>query len=639
MVWNNEITALFQMEQQSGIQGIALTQPKSLEDLATLNSVIRLMPPDRNSERPLEKFARFKNNPHDWDYEMDEYGLAEDEKLLMHKMFDYSNGIAAQQEDLYQLMRAEEIVGYGFGQADVLRKAVAKKSPQDYKAFEEQFWKDVIDRKSSLQLCKYIWNVLVAPSRGYSFNLAHCLSYSYVALQEMNLARFYPIIFWNTANLIIDSGAEFISEEEEIIEEDTFEEEEDDDSEEKQTNTTSNYGKIASAIGRMQQKGIIVLPPDINKSTRTFTPNVEEDTIRYGMKGISKVGDTIIEAILENRPYRSFDDFLARVKVNKTQVISLIKSGAFDSFGAREEIMNDYINEISETKNQLNLRNVQMLITNNLFPEELAFEIKIFNFNKYIRKGYDKKGYLFLDDMSQSFYNEFFDIDKLEVSIDGKTKISETYWKTIYDKYMNNVRNYIKVNHDELLSTLNDKITQEVFNKYALGSLAKWSMDSVNFYQEDHELQNANLENWEVVDFWSLPDEPIIRNSFKSKEGHLVHMFHLSRIAGTVIDKNPIKSQITLLTTDGVVTVQAYGVMGAYDKQISETDGEGKKKVREKSWFSRGTKIIVNGMRRGDNTFIAKKYAKDPGHHFMKIVDIDKNGNCIIQEERLEVEQ
>ena len=146
MVWNNEITSLFQMEQQSGIQGIALTKPQSLEDLATLNSVIRLMPPDKKSERPLEKFARFREDKTAWDREMDQYGLTAHEKELLHSMFDYSNGISAQQEDLYQLMRCPEIVGYSFGQADKLRKSVAKKNPRDYQAFEEQFWKDTKEK-------------------------------------------------------------------------------------------------------------------------------------------------------------------------------------------------------------------------------------------------------------------------------------------------------------------------------------------------------------------------------------------------------------------------------------------------------------------------------------------------------------
>ena len=57
-----------------------------------------------------------------------------------------------------------------------------------------------------MNLCNYVWNVLVATSRGYGFNASHTLAYSIVALQEMNLAFKYPIIFWNCACLITDSG-------------------------------------------------------------------------------------------------------------------------------------------------------------------------------------------------------------------------------------------------------------------------------------------------------------------------------------------------------------------------------------------------------------------------------------------------
>ena len=168
MVWNNEITSLFQMEQQSGIQGIALTKPKSLEDLASLNSIIRLMPPDKKAERPLEKYARFREDLTLWDQEMIENGLDAEERELLHNMLDYSSGICAQQEDLYQLMRSDKISNYSFGQADKLRKCIAKKNPKDYQAFEAQFWKDIEERGSSERLCKYIWNTLVATQRGYS---------------------------------------------------------------------------------------------------------------------------------------------------------------------------------------------------------------------------------------------------------------------------------------------------------------------------------------------------------------------------------------------------------------------------------------------------------------------------------------
>lgn len=106
----------------------------------------------------------------------------------------------------------------------------------------------------------------------------------------MNLAYYYPIIFWNTANLIVDSGAQFQVDEDEEDNTDTTNIDEILEEEEEELETgkasVSNYGKIASAIGKMQQRGIRVLPPDINKSQFTYTPNVEENTIRYGLKGM-----------------------------------------------------------------------------------------------------------------------------------------------------------------------------------------------------------------------------------------------------------------------------------------------------------------------------------------------------------------
>ena len=171
MVWSNQIISLFQMEQQSGIQGIALTKPQSLEDLATLNSVMRLMAPEKGAEQPLNKYARFREHPRDWIVEMNEYNLTQEEQELLHSMLDYSSGICAQQEDLYQLLTHPKIAGFGLGKADVLRKAVAKKSPADYRKFEEEYWKNMKEKGLSEQLCKYVWNVLIATQRGYSFKV------------------------------------------------------------------------------------------------------------------------------------------------------------------------------------------------------------------------------------------------------------------------------------------------------------------------------------------------------------------------------------------------------------------------------------------------------------------------------------
>lgn len=473
-----------------------------------------------------------------------------------------------------------------------------------------------------------------------SFNLAHTLSYSFVALQEMNLARFYPVIFWNTANLIVDSGAEFtlslLDENGEIIE---FEDENDDDDDETQETSSSNYGKIATAIGKMQYRGIRVLPPSVNHSNFTYTPNVETNSINYGLTGIVKVGDSVIQEILAKRPFSSFEDFMNRVKANKTQMISLIKSGAFDEFGDRYDIMVQYIDAISDKKKRLTLQNVGGLIEKNMFPSDFAFEIKVFNFNKYLRKFKDKvTDMITLDETAYAFYEANFDVDLVSFN-DGQPKIAAGKWKPIYDKYMARLRTYIQANQKEMLEQYNHLLYQETWDKYATGSVEKWSMDSVSFYQDRHELEGVDLSEYGVINFQDFTEEPQVERSFKAKDGHIINMFRLGKIAGTVIDRNKTKNQITLLTTDGVVTVQAYGVMPQYDKQISEVGSDGKKHVIEKSWFTRGNKIIVQGMRRGESIFVAKKYASTPGHHFTLIKEVLENGELVLQEERIEVSE
>lgn len=126
MVWNHEIQALFQMEQQSGIQGIALTKPKSVDDLAVLNSVIRLMAQEKDAEQPLVKYARFKSDINYWYEEMLRYGLGEHERLILEPIVGLAYGICESQEKFMQLVQLPECGGFDLTWADRLRKAIAK---------------------------------------------------------------------------------------------------------------------------------------------------------------------------------------------------------------------------------------------------------------------------------------------------------------------------------------------------------------------------------------------------------------------------------------------------------------------------------------------------------------------------------
>ena len=136
-----------------------------------------------------------------------------------------------------------------------------------------------------------------------------------------------------------------------------------------------------------------------------------------------------------------------------------------------------------------------------------------------------------------------------------------------------------------------------------------------------------------------LNEEPEVEYSFPGSNGQEVKIFKLHKLIGTVIDKNKLKNSISLLTPTGVVQVKIYKNQYAiYDKQISEKGEDGHKKVLEKSWLSRGTKLMIQGIRRGD-AFIPRKKKNSLYPVISKIIDIDENGNLTFQFERLSPEE
>lgn len=484
----------------------------------------------------------------------------------------------------------------------------------------------------------------------------------------MELACKYPIIYWNTANLIVNSGAadgdneedeendtqdnesegsaETVFCAEELQEEtDEFLDTEEDTSQENDTVVKKkkpnkiDYGKIATAIGSMQSAGIKIALPDINKSDFTFTPVEEENEIYYGIKGILKIGKDLAKVIIKNRPYSSVDDFIGKVKINKPQMINLIKCGAFDSFGDRIEIMKDYILSISGAKTTLNMRNAQKLIEKKLFPEELDFNVKVFNFNKFIKKISKSKGLTdryYLDPYCFSFYESNFDTENISIEYENGEPIGyipSAIWDKMYKKLMVPLSDYIKSHLNELLIGLNKELFDDMWNKYALGNISKWEMDSVNFYFHNHELKNVSRSAYGLSDFKEMKEEPEVINTVCIK-GRDVPIYYLHRIAGTVIDKNKNKNTVTILTTTGVVDVKIYAnQFTAYDKQISEMGADGHKKVIEKSWFTRGNKIIFTGIRR-ENNFIPKKYKNTQYSVIELITNINDDGLVSVRTER-----
>ena len=173
-----------------------------------------------------------------------------------------------------------------------------------------------------------------------------------------------------------------------------------------------------------------------------------------------------------------------------------------------------------------------------------------------------------------------------------------------YQLVMDDAREWIKEHQAEILEKYNEVLFKECWDKYATGNVSSYEMESLCFYYHDHELKDVNLDKYGIVDFFSLSSEPDVDYYFK-RNGHDIPIYKIRKVIGTVIGKNDARSSISLLTTSGVITVKfTKEYFAMYNRQMSEKQEDGTKKVVEKGWFTRGTKLMVAGFRR-DDTFVA----------------------------------
>ena len=320
-------------------------------------------------------------------------------------------------------------------------------------------------------------------------------------------------------------------------------------------------------------------------------------------------------------------------------MISLIKGGAFDNMMDRKELMVWYIWETCDKKKRITLQNMGGLMKYDLLPEENENQImarRIYEFNRYLKaicKTAKNNSLYQLDERAINFLVEIGEDNNIQ--FDGTNYyLSENIWNSIYQKWMDVFRAWIANNKDEILDNLNMKIFKDDWDKYAnKNNLSAWEMEVLCYYYHTHELNNINNDKYGFVDFFKLPEDPIIDRSF-TKGNHTIHIYKLFKICGTCIAKNKTKSTVTILTTTGPVEVKfRKEYFSLFDKQISERGADGTKHIVEKSWFNRGSMIVVSGIRNGDN-FMSKKYASSGGHQLYKIDEILSNGDLVLKDAR-----
>jgi DNA polymerase-3 subunit alpha len=203
-----------------------------------------------------------------------------------------------------QVQKAAQIMaGYTLGQADLLRRAMGKKKKEILDKEFVPFRQGCRERGYSDAAIKAVWDVLV-PFAGYAFNKAHSAAYGLVSYWTAYLKANYPAEYM--AALLTSVG--------------------------------DDKDKSALYLSESRRMGVKVLPPDVNASAATFTP-VGED-VRFGLAAIRNVGTNVVDAIVAARTskgdFTSFADFLRKVPAvvcNKRVIESLVKAGAFDSFG------------------------------------------------------------------------------------------------------------------------------------------------------------------------------------------------------------------------------------------------------------------------------------------------------------------
>ena len=625
-VWDaiktNSVLNIFQFDSDVGSQAAKKIQPSNMNELADANGLMRLMTSEKGQESPLDKYVRFKNNIQLWYDEMNKAGLTKEEQKYLEPYYLSSYGVPPSQEQLMLMLMDKNICNFSLAESNAARKIVGKKQMDKIPELHQK----ILDKAMSKNLGNYIWETGVGPQMGYSFSIIHALAYSFIGYHTAYLATNWNPIYWNTACLIVNSGSLQTDNEEENIE-----------TKEK----TTDYTKITKALNDSISKGIKISLIDINKSSYSFEPDIVNNQILFGLKALSGINDDIINKIIINRPYKSFKDFLIRCPLNKTAMISLIKAGSFDnleqSWGkefnieTRYIVMIYYLLQVYEKKKRLTLQNLNGLIQNNLIPNDLSKQKNIYLFNKYLKTNKIGQYYL-LDQKSEEFYLQYFNSELLN-SVNGYTCIIQKDWDKIYKKEMDEVRNWLQINQNEILNQYNNILFNEIWNKYALGTLASWEMDSVCFYYHPHELQNVNYNKYGIIDFNSLPEEPKVDYFFK-RNGRQIPIYTTYKIIGTVISKNDVKSSISLLTMTGIVNVKfTKDYYAMFNRQLSEVQPNGTKKVIDKSWFIRGTKIMCTGFRRED-TFVAKTYTKTQTHQLYKIIDVKDNGDLELIHER-----
>ena len=285
---NGNTTAVFQFESRGMRDLLLQAPPKRFDDIVALVALYRPGPMEL-----IPEYIRRKQGAERFEYH----------DARLEPILSPTYGVMIYQEQVMQI--AQVIGGYTLGAADLLRRAMGKKLPDEMAKHRQGFVSGAIDRGLSSAKATQLFD-LMEKFAGYGFNKSHAAAYALIAYQTAYFKAHHPAAFMAAnLSLVMDD-----------------------------TDKVRHFYDDAVALG------LTVLPPDINESCYRFEP-VDDKHVRYGLGAVKGTGQAAIEAIVAARqagPFRDLFDFCRRVdkrNINRRAVEALVRAGAFDSVDKR----------------------------------------------------------------------------------------------------------------------------------------------------------------------------------------------------------------------------------------------------------------------------------------------------------------
>ena len=283
-------TAVFQLESRGMKDLIRRLQPDNIEDMIALVALFRPGPLESGM---VDDFINRKHGRAEVAYPHPDF-----QHESLKEILEPTYGVIVYQEQVMQI--AQTLAGYTLGGADMLRRAMGKKKPEEMAKQRDTFRDGAVSVGVDPDLAMKIFD-LVEKFAGYGFNKSHSAAYAVVSYQTLWLKQHYPAPFMAAVL----------------------------------TSDMQNTDKVVTFIEECREMGLELVLPDVNQSQFGFTVN-DDDAIVYGLGAVKGVGEGPIDAIIAARkegPFRDLFDFCQRVdgkKINKRVLEALVRCGAFD---------------------------------------------------------------------------------------------------------------------------------------------------------------------------------------------------------------------------------------------------------------------------------------------------------------------